>query len=120
MNKAEQREYYVQKFMHSDCTSIMDHYVKPSDTKVSIEQGIKRQMLDRNGKRYRVLGGNTFHFTCAYTYPKEDKWILVVEARGGHYELELLQQEIDSLCLQEGQKTDKHTLKDLVVSMLKG
>ena len=65
--------------MHNDCTSVMHFYAKPSDTKVSIEQGIKRQMLDRNGKRYRVLSDNTFHFTCAYAYPKEDKWILVVK-----------------------------------------
>lgn len=120
MNKEQRREYYVQRFVHSDCTSIMDYYVKPSNTKISIEQDIKRQMLARNGKRYRVLHGDKFNFTCAYAYPKEDKWILVVETRGGHHELELLQQEIDSLCLQEGQKTDKHTLKDLVVSMLKG
>ena len=95
MNKAEQREYYVQRFAHSDCTSIMNYYVKPSDTKVAIEQGIKEQMLARNGKRYRILGGNRFHFTCAYVYPKEDKWILVVETVSNHYELELLPQEVD-------------------------
>ena len=120
MNKEQRRAYFAKKFILSDCTSVMNYYVKPSDTKISIEQDIRRQMLDRNGKRYRVLSGNTFHFTCAYAYPKEDKWILVVETRGGHYELGLLQQEIDLLCLQEGQKTDKHTLKDLVVNMLKG
>lgn len=120
MNKAERREYYVQKFMHSDCVSVMNYYVKPSDTKVSIEQGIKRQMLARNGKRYRVLHGNKFNFTCAYACPKNDTWILVVETRGGHHELELLQQEIDSLCLREGQNTDKYFLKDLVIDMLKG
>ena len=120
MNKSERREYYVQKFMHSDCTSVMAYYVKPSDTKVSIEQDIKKQMLDRNGKRYRVLCGNNFTFTCAYACPKNDTWILVVVTAGGHHELELLPQEIDSLCLQEGQKTNKYTLKDLVIDMLKG
>ena len=99
MNKAERREYYVQKFMHSDCTSVMAYYAKPSDTKVAIEQNIKRQMLERNGKRYRILSGNHFTFTCAYAYPKDDTWILVVETVSNHYELELLPQEIDALCL---------------------
>ena len=120
MNKAERRAYFAKKFILSDCTSVMNYYVKPSDKKVAIEQGIKEQMLARNGKRYRVLNGNTFYFTCAYAYPKDDAWILVVKTVSNHYELELLPQEVDLLCLQEGQKTDKHTLKDLVVSMLKG
>lgn len=95
MNKKQRREYYVQRFVDSDCTSVMDYYVEPSDTKVAIEQKIKRQMLERNGKRYRILGGNTFHFTCAYVYPKEDKWILVVETYGNHHEFDLLPQEVD-------------------------
>lgn len=30
MNKAERRTYYVQKFMHSDCVSVMNYYVKPT------------------------------------------------------------------------------------------
>ena len=85
--------------MHSDCTSVMAYYVKPSDTKVSIEQDIKRQLLDRNGKRYRVLSGNTFYFTCAYAYayPKEDKWILVVETAGNHLEYDLTDEEIEAI-----------------------
>ena len=99
MNKAKRREYYVQKFMHSDCTSVMNYYAKPSNTKVSIEQDIKKQMLDRNGKHYRVLNGNTFYFTCAYVYPKDDVWVLVVKTASNHYELELLPQEVDLLCL---------------------
>lgn len=99
MNKEQRREYFAQRFIISDCASVMHYYATPSDTKISIEQGIKRQMLDRNGKRYRVLGGNSFHFTCAYVYPKDDTWILVVETTRNHYELELLPQEIDALCL---------------------
>ena len=120
MNKEQRRARYVQMFMDSDCTSVMNYYIKPSDRKVAIEQGIKEQMLARNGKRYRVLNGNTFYFTCAYAYPKDDAWILVVKTVSNHYELELLPQEVDLLCLQEGQKTDKHTLKGLVIDMLKG
>lgn len=94
MNKAERREYFVQRFMDSDCTSVMNYYVKPSDKKVAIEQGIKEQMLARNGKHYRVLNGNSFYFTCAYVYPKDDAWILVVKTVSNHYELELLPQEV--------------------------
>ena len=99
MNKAERREYFAKKFMYSDCTSVMNYYAKPSDTKVAIEQNIKGQMFERNGKRYRILSGNTFYFTCAYVYPKDDTWILVVKTISNHYELELLPQEIDALCL---------------------
>ena len=99
MNKAERREYFVQKFMHSDCTSVMNYYAKPSDKKVAIEQNIKRQMLERNGKRYRILSGNSFCFICAYVYPKDDTWILVIKTVSNHYELELLPQEVDLLCL---------------------
>ena len=120
MNKEQRRAYFAKKFILSDCTSVMNYYVKPSYRKVSIERNIKGQMFTRNGKRYRVLNGNTFYFTCAYVYPKDDAWILVVETVRNHYELELLPQEVDLLCLEEGQKIDKHTLKDLVVSMLKG
>ena len=94
MNKEQRRARYVQMFMDSDCTSVMNYYVKPSDRKVAIEQGIKKQMLARNGKHYRILGGSNFVFTCAYVYPKDDTWILVVETVSNHYELELLPQEV--------------------------
>lgn len=99
MTKAERRAYYAQKYIRAECMSVERYYNKCSDTKISIEQSIKRQMLDRNGKRYRVLGGNSYFFVCAYAYPKDDTWILVVETRGKHHELELLPQEIDLLCL---------------------
>lgn len=99
MTKEQRREYYVQRFVHSDCTSVMNYYVEPSDTKVDIEQNIKKQMLERNGKRYCILGGNTFHFTCAYVYPKDDTWILVVETSGNHLEYDLTDEEIHLLYL---------------------
>ena len=99
MNKAERREYYVQKFIHAECMSVEHYYNKCSDTKISIEQSIKRQMLDRNGKRYRVLGGNSFRFICAYAYPKEDKWLLRVETHGATHEYELTEEEVKKACL---------------------
>lgn len=99
MNKEQRREYYVQRFVHSDCTSVMNYYVKPSDTKVTIEQNIKSQMLERNGKRYCILGGNKFRFTCAYVYPKDDTWILVVETSSNHLEYDLTDEEIHLLYL---------------------
>lgn len=99
MNKGQRREYYVQRFMHSDCTSVMNYYVKPSDTKVAIEQSIKSQMLERNGKCYRVLNGNAFYFTCAYVYLKDDAWILVVETPSNHLEYALTDEEVHLLYL---------------------
>ena len=99
MNKKQRRECYVQRFVHSDCTSIMDCYVKPSYTKVAIERDIKSQMLERNGKRYCILSSNPFYFTCAYVYPKDDTWILVVETAYSHLEYDLTDEEVHLLCL---------------------
>ena len=99
MNKAERREYFVQRFMHSDCTSVMNYYVKPSDKKVAIEQNIKSQMCERNGKCYCILGGNSFRFTCAYVYPKGDTWVLVVKTAINHSEYALTDKEVHLLCL---------------------
>lgn len=99
MTKAQKRAYYAQKFIHAECMSVEHYYNKCSDTKISIEQSIKRQMLDRNGKRYRILSGSAQYFVCAYAYPKEDKWILVVETPGKHLEYDLIDEEVHLLCL---------------------
>ena len=99
MNKEQRRARYVQMFMDSDCTSVMNYYVKPSDRKVAIEQGIKKQMLAHNGKHYRVLSGSKFVFTCAYVYPKDDTWILVVETVRNHLEYDLTDEEVHLLYL---------------------
>ena len=99
MNKKQRRDYYVQRFVDSHCASIMDYYVKPSDSKVAIEQNIKSQMLEHNGKCYCILGGNPFHFTCAYIYPKDDTWILVVETVHSHLEYDLTDEEVHLLYL---------------------
>ena len=99
MNKEQRRARYVQMFMDSDCTSVKNYYVKPSSRKVNIEWGIKKQMLARNGKHYRVLGGSNFVFTCAYVYPKDDIWILVVETVSNHLEYDLTDEEVHLLCL---------------------
>lgn len=99
MNKKQRRDYYVQRFVNSHCTSIMDYYVKPSDSKVAIEQNIKSQMLEHNGKCYCILGGNPFHFTCAYVYLKDDTWILVVETAHNHLEYDLTDEEVHLLYL---------------------
>lgn len=99
MTKEQRREYYVQRFMNSDCTSVMNYYVKPSDTKVAIEQNIKSQMLERNGKCYCILSGNKFHFTCAYVYPKDATWILVIETVSNHLEYDLTDEEVHLLYL---------------------
>ena len=99
MNKEQRRARYVQMFMDSDCTSVTNYYIKPSNKKVDIEQNIKSQMLARNGKRYRVLNGNTFYFTCAYVYLKDDTWILVVKTVSNHLEYDLTDEEVHLLYL---------------------
>lgn len=91
------RDYYVQKYIHSECTSVEQYYKKCSDLKISIEQSIKKQMFNRNGKRYRILGGSYFLFICAYVYPKNNTWLLRIETRSSSYELELLPQELEEI-----------------------
>ena len=99
MNKEQRRAYFAKKFMNSDYTSVTNYYIKPSNKKVATEQVIKEQMLARNGKRYRVLNGNTFYFTCAYAYPKDEAWILVVKTVSNHLEYDLTDEEVHLLYL---------------------
>lgn len=105
MTKAERRNCYIQKYINSECTSVEHYYKKCSDLKISIEQSIKRQMSNRNGKRYRVLGGSCYYFICAYVYPKNNTWLLVVETRSNSYKLELFPQELEEINGLDVQKT---------------
>ena len=82
MTKKERRDYYVQRYINSECRSVTEAYAKPSSIKKNIEAGILARMLARNGKRYRIVGYNCFNFVCAYVYSNNDTWILAVETPG--------------------------------------
>ena len=71
LNKLE--KHYLSLYEKSEMLSLRDLYKSCSDDKASAEWRIKYFMNDVKGYSYRVLGGNTFYFTCAYKYRKQDK-----------------------------------------------
>lgn len=99
MTKAERRNYYVDKWLRSGCSSVFGFYNNPSDNKVNVEMQIKRTMIDLNGKRYRVISGSCYAFQCAYAFPKNDKWFLRVETQGNSFEYELTEEEVRRACI---------------------
>lgn len=99
MTKKERRDYYVQRYINSEFRSVVEAYAKPSSTKKIIENSILARMHARSGKRYRVIGANCFCFVCAYVYPNNDTWVLLVETPSKRYEFELTSQEVKVLCL---------------------
>lgn len=99
MTKAKRREYYVQKWILARHSSVEGFYAKPSDRKIAIEYGIKSMMQSKQGKHYRVLGGNCFTFQCAYAFPKDGKWFLRVETQGNSFEYQLREYEVGITCL---------------------
>ena len=99
MTKKERRDYYVQRYINSEYRSVIEAYTEPSSTKKHIEASILAHMLARDGKRYRVVCFNCFYFTCAYVYPNNGTWILVVETSGKHLEYDLTDKEVNMLYL---------------------
>lgn len=99
MTKKERRDSYVQRYINSEFGSVVEAYAKPSSTKKTIEASILARMLDRSGKRYRVISSNCFYFTSAYVYPNNNTWVLLVETPSKRYEFELTLQEVNILCL---------------------
>lgn len=71
LNKLE--KHYLSLYEKSEMMSLRDLYKSCSDDKASAEWRIKYFMQDVKGYSYRVLGGNTFYFTCAYKYARKDK-----------------------------------------------
>ena len=105
MTKSERREYYIDRYRNSNCTTVTQFYKNPSERKIAIGYNIKDHLYKINGKRYRILGGNGFFFTCAYCYPLgfnsagKPFWYLRVETPGNTYDYELKESEIEEFGL---------------------
>lgn len=74
MNKKQKT--LCDNYNHAKYTSINELYKKPSFYKTRAEHLILKQMLDENGTDYRVIGGNSQVFSCAYRYFDQNNWHL--------------------------------------------
>ena len=46
---------------------LLDKYDRPSKKKIQAFEKIRQEMEDLGGKDLRVTGGNSYHFSCAYS-----------------------------------------------------
>ena len=59
--------------------TLFDVYKNPSREKERIDEKIRKEMDAIGGYDYRVIGGNSSHFTCAYRfYNSKDKTVYLV------------------------------------------
>lgn len=58
---------YYKMYQNATCFSVRDFYDKASTAKKVAEDAIKARMQEYHGAEYRVLCGNTQHFTAAFT-----------------------------------------------------
>lgn len=102
MTKAERRDWVYNRYKNSSCTSVERFYASCSDTKLIAECTIKRGMTNDDGTRYRIVGGNCFHFQCAYCFQsiKTGKWYLKYITKGTETDYELTEEEVNELHLR--------------------
>jgi len=80
----KQKEAILQRYNNSYYTSVLDVYDKPSTEKRRIEKRIVNEMINEDGRGYKVLSYNCMMFTCAYTtkegnikyFTKNYTWII--------------------------------------------
>ena len=88
LNKTTQKaSNWIDSYNKSTCYSVSDFYVSRVYRKQSIEDSIKRKMVENNCHAYKVLNGNSSFFTCAYK--NNDNTILYVETIGNTWEIKL-------------------------------
>ena len=67
LNKNTQRaKSWIDLYFKSTCLSVRDFYKSRVYRKESIEDAIKKRMLEENLTDYRIVSGNGFYFTCGY------------------------------------------------------
>ena len=79
----------VNNYYNSTMHDIYDLYDRPSYYKIRAEQMILNEMLDNNGYDYRICGGNSCTFSCAYRMIKGNHEILVYHTAQNRYEIVL-------------------------------
>lgn len=84
--------YYEHLYFYGKtCDSVTTFYKNCSYLKIRAEKNIIERMKNEKGVGYRVLNGNTYHFTCAYlAFDKKDGTaILVVDTAENTYRIKL-------------------------------
>ena len=70
INRNTQRgREFLQNYENARYTSVNDYYGRPSSLKVDAENEILAEMQEVGGVDYRITGGNSCLFTCAYRLP---------------------------------------------------
>ena len=64
-------------------------YNNCSGYKRKAESDIKYKMSKNNGRGYRVIGGNSSHFTAEWIQKKNNKEFFIFETHNNTYELEI-------------------------------
>lgn len=86
----KQQQSIIDRYNHATKTSLDECYNTCSYYKTRAEYLIKQEMLDKNGRNYRILGYNCNFFSCAYTYTNENgNDILVYHTAYKRQEIEL-------------------------------
>lgn len=62
----------VEAYNNADYYSVEQYYINPSVAKRSAEIAILSKMLQCNGYDYRVIGGNSSTFSCAFRFMLDD------------------------------------------------
>lgn len=101
MTKAERRNWIYSRYKCAVCTSVESFYKTCSKDKLAAEHIIKSRMIDDKGKRYRIVSGNSFYFTCAYCFfnSDTDKWYLRYITTYSEIDYELTKEEVNELHL---------------------
>lgn len=100
MTKAEKRNWVYRSYKKASCMLVTQFYKRPSSNKLAVDNRIRHEMVEMNGTRYRITGGNCYFFNCAYCFKKDDKWYLRYITRCSTTDYELSQSEVYDLCLE--------------------
>ena len=88
LNKSTQKaKSFIDSYFQSSYFSVRDFYTSRVYRKESIEDAIKRKMIENNCHDYRILSGNSFYFTCGYI--SEDDNTLYIETAYNTFEIDL-------------------------------
>ena len=71
--------------------SVYDLYKAPSLAKTRAEQMILAEMRENDGYDYKVIGGNSMTFSCAYKYDTSDGYCLVYHTAYNTYYVDVVE-----------------------------
>lgn len=88
MTKEQLKKRY-QQYLTSDYYSVNDFYANPSIKKRQAEMRIKEVIKDENGFGYKVIGGNSSHFTAGWQKRENGKRYFIFETYNNTYKIEV-------------------------------